>query len=63
MKLRVRINLSPVRLGTVSLRQLDTEGLFPDICTESEKWFRRRENCFVGAPAMKQFIAMLKEGN
>src|SRR4051794_27827335 len=25
--------------------QLDTQRLFPDICTKSGKWFRRRKNC------------------
>jgi hypothetical protein len=28
--------------------QLDTYGLFPDICTKSGKWFRAQENCFAG---------------
>ena len=25
--------------------QLDTQGLFPDICTKTGKWFRGWENC------------------
>jgi len=41
MKLRVRIEASPVRLFDRRLvAPLDNQVLFPDICTKSGKWFR-----------------------
>jgi hypothetical protein len=41
MKLRVRIEASPVRLSAaVWLGPFDNQVLFPDICTKSGKWFR-----------------------
>jgi hypothetical protein len=33
--------------------QLDTQGLFPDICTKRGKWFRGWENCFAGTVRTK----------
>ena len=33
--------------------QLDTQGLFPDICTKNGKWFRGWENCFAGTVRTK----------
>jgi len=34
--------------------EIDNFPLFPDVCAKSGKWFRRRENCFVGGRATKQ---------
>jgi hypothetical protein len=39
-KLKVRIDISPGRTSRRLVGQFDTQGLFPDICTESGKWFR-----------------------
>jgi hypothetical protein len=39
-KLMVRIDISPGRTSRRLVGQLDNQGLFPDICTESGKWFR-----------------------
>jgi len=47
IKLSVRINLppSPTQVRRF-VGQLDTSGLFPDICTKSGKWFRRGRELF-----------------
>jgi hypothetical protein len=39
-KLKVRIDISPGRTSRRLVGQFDNQGLFPDICTESGKWFR-----------------------
>ena len=59
MKLKVRIDCLRFRLRRCRrfVGQLDTQGLFPDICAKSGKWFRGGENCFVAAAATKQFGA------
>jgi len=38
-KPKVRIDISPGRTSRRLVGQFDNQGLFPDICTESEKWF------------------------
>jgi hypothetical protein len=39
-KLKVRIDISPGRTSRRLVGQFDNQGLFPDICTGSGKWFR-----------------------
>src|ERR1700680_1894220 len=45
---------SPCRFGGAFVGQIDSRRTFRDVCTEWEKWFHARENCFVAALATKQ---------
>src|SRR5947208_2537198 len=54
-KLKIRIDISPGRTSRRLVGQFDNQGLFPDICTESGKWFRDGEKCFVATSATKHW--------
>jgi len=54
--------LSPA-LPAVVLGRSDNQSRFPEFCFKSEKWFRRRENCFVAQGSTTQFQANIHDFN